>query len=191
MSQIGSPGSNPSVGKGRKSPVGSDGSYAQSATYEYTSNGTYANGKQLVINDEYSKQARELAAAGAQMLQQKIATQQADKLEWLLLGVYALCNSEDGDPTMFLQLAISREGIVAGPFANTTNNENLSVQGGANRESTRLAVTIGDVDDVVIETGLYNLTEEQTSALIHYQNGTRENWLLVKMPDPQGNQTRP
>ena len=134
--------------------------------------------------------ARELAAAGAQLLQQKVDAQEADKLEWLPLGVFALCKSEEGDPTMFLQIAISREGIVAGSFANTTNNENLSVQGGADRESTRLAVTIGNQDDVVVETGLYSVTEQQASALVHYQDGTRENWLLVKMPDPQGKQDK-
>ncbi len=169
---------------------GYSGSYAEPVTYEYTDEGAYANGKEVVVDDEYSKQAHELAAAGAQLLQQKVDAQEADKLEWLPLGVFALCKSEDGDPTMFLQLAISREGIVAGSFANTTNNENLSVQGGADRESTRLAVTIGDQDDVVVETGLYNVTEAQSSALIHYQDGTRENWLLVKMPDPEGKQDK-
>ncbi len=169
---------------------GYSGSYAQPVTYEYTDDGTYANGQEVTVDDEYSKQARELAAAGAQLLQQKIDAQEADKLEWLPLGVFALCKSEDGDPTMFLQLAISREGIVAGSFANTTNNENLSVQGGADRESTRLAVTIGDQNDVVVETGLYNVTEQQSNALVHYQDGTRENWLLVKMPAPQGKQDK-
>jgi hypothetical protein len=167
------------------------GSYAEPVTYEYTSDGTYANGKEVVADDEYSRQARELAASGAELLQQKVDAQEADKLEWLPLGVFALCQSDAGDPTMFLQLAISREGIVAGSFANTTSSEDLSVQGGADRESTRLAVTIGDQTDVVIETGLYNVTEQESSALVHFQDGTRENWLLVKMPDPQGQQAQP
>ena len=83
---------------------------------------------------------------------------------------------------------ISREGIVAGSFANMTNNDNLSVQGGADRESTRLAVTIGDKEDVVIETGLYNLTENQSSALLHYEGGTIQNRTLVRMADPNGKQ---
>ena len=169
---------------------GYSGSFAEPVTYEYTDNGTYANGKEVVVGDEYSNQARELAAQGAQLLQQKVDAQEADRMEWLPLGVFSLCRSEEGDPTMFLQLAISREGIVAGSFANTTNSEDLSVQGGADRESTRLAVTIGDQEDVVVETGLYNVTEQQSSALVHYQDGTRENWLLVKLPDPQGKQDK-
>ena len=165
---------------------GHSAAYAQPVRYEYTDQGVYANEKEVVVDEDYSKQARELAAAGAQLLRQKVDAQEAGKLEWLPLGVFALCKSESGDPTMFLQLAISREGIVAGSFANTTNNENLSVQGGADRESARLAITIGDQQDVVIETGLYNVTEQQSGAMVHYQDRTRENWLLVKMPDPQG-----
>ena len=104
-------------------------------------------------------------------------------------GVFSLCDSKDGDPTIFLQLAISREGIVAGSYANTQTNENLSVQGGADRESTRIAFTVGSHDDVVVETGLYNVTEEQSSAMIHYA-GTRQNWLLVRtlLLQPQGQQ---
>ena len=161
---------------------GYSGSYAQPVRYNYTSQGVYANNQQVKVDDTYSKQARELAAAGKKLLQEKIDAQQADKLEWLPLGVFALCQSETGDPTMFVQLAISREGIIAGSFANTSNNENLKLQGGADRESSRIAFTIGDVDDVVIETGLADITEDQTGALAHYQNNTRENWLLVKMP---------
>lgn len=42
---------------------------------------------------------------------------------------------------------------------------------------------------MVIETGLNNITEEQTSAMVHYQNNNRENYLLVKMPERQGKQT--
>ena len=166
---------------------GYSGSYAQPVQYEYTDDGTYADGKQVKVDDEYTKQARELAAEGAKMLQQKIDQQQADKLEWLPLGVFSLCDAKDGDPTIFLQLAISREGIVAGSCANTKTNENLVLQGGADRESTRLAVTIGEHPDVVVETGLYNVTEQESGALIHF-DGSTQNWTLVRMPDPQGKQ---
>jgi hypothetical protein len=166
---------------------GYSGSYAQPVSYEYTDSGVYANGQEVQIDDEYTQQARELAKAGADLLQQKVDAQQADKLEWLPLGVFSLCDSKDGDPTMFLQLAISREGIIAGSYNNTQASENLSVQGGADRESKRLAVTIGDNDDVVVETGLSNVTEEQSSVMFHF-GGTRQNWLLVRMPEPQGKQ---
>ena len=161
-----------------------NGSYGQPYYYEYTSDGIYANGQQVVVDEEYTRQARELAKAGAALLQQKIDSQQTDTIEWLPLGVFSLCDTSDGDPTMFLQLAISREAIVAGSYANTQTNENLSVQGGADRESKRLAITIGDADDVVVETGLHGVTEDQSSALIHF-DGSLQSWLLVRMPPPQ------
>jgi len=162
-------------------------SYAEQVSYDYNDNGVYANGQEVQVDDAYSKQARELAKTGADLLQKRIDAKDADKLEWLPLGVYSLSDTQEGDPTMFLQLAISKEGIVAGTFFNASTNDNLSVQGGADRESTRIGITIGDKDDVVVETGLYNLTEEQSSALIHFEGTTRQNWTLVKMPyDKQG-----
>jgi hypothetical protein len=163
---------------------GYSGSYAQSVQYEYTDDGVYANGQEVQVDDGYTQQARQLAKAGADLLKQKIDAQEAEKLEWLPLGVFSLCDSEVGNPTIFLQLAISREGIIAGSYANTQTNENLSVQGGADRESTRIAFTCGSHDDVVVETGLYNVTEDQSSAMIHYA-GTRQNRLLVRMAPPQ------
>ena len=51
----------------------------------------------------------------------------------------------------------------------------------------RLTFTVGPHDDVVVETGLYNVTEEQSSAMIHYA-GTRQNWIMVRMADLQGKQ---
>ena len=43
---------------------------------------------------------------------------------------------------------------------------------------------------MMIDVSNYNVTEEQSSALVHYQDGTRENWLLVKMTDPQDKQAQ-
>ena len=51
---------------------GYSGSYAQPVNYVYSSEGVYANGKQVNVDDQYSEQARQLAKAGKQLLQQKI-----------------------------------------------------------------------------------------------------------------------
>jgi hypothetical protein len=49
-----------------------------------------------------------------------------------------------------------------------------------------VALTIGDKADVVMETGLYNLTQPQTPAIIHYGTERNENVLLVRLEAPQG-----
>ena len=89
---------------------------------------------------------------------------------------------------MFLQVAVSREAIVAGTYFSAQTNEYLQLVGGLDKETQRVAMTIGDKEDVVIETGMYNLTVNESSALLHFEDGTIQNWILVRMPEPQGKQ---
>jgi hypothetical protein len=35
---------------------------------------------------------------------------------------------------------------------------------------------------------MYSLTQEQSSALLHFEGGKIQNWILVRMADPQGKQ---
>jgi hypothetical protein len=167
---------------------GWSGTYAQPVSYEYTDQGVYADGREVVTNEQYTQQALDLARDGAQKLQGAVDEKRTDKLEWLPLGVFSLNDKEDGDPSMFLQIAVSKEAIVAGTYFNAQTSEHLQLVGGLDKETQRVAVTIGDKEDVVIETGMYNLTEEQSSALLHFEGGTIQNWILVRMADPQGKQ---
>ena len=105
---------------------------------EHTEGGVYADGQEMQVDDGYTRQARDPAETGADIPQQKVDSQEASKLERLPMGVHALCDSKEGDPRTFLQLAISRVGTIAGSYPNTQTNESPSVQGGTGRESTRL-----------------------------------------------------
>jgi hypothetical protein len=167
---------------------GWSGTYAQPVQHEYTQQGVYADGRQVKTNAAYTEQALQLARAGAEKLQQAVDEKRTDKLEWLPLGVFSLNDKEDGDPTMFLQIAVSKEAIVAGTYFNAQTNEYIQLVGGLDKETQRVAMTVGDKEDVVIETGMYNLTEDQSSALLHFEGGKIQSWTLVRMPDPQGKQ---
>lgn len=66
------------------------------------------------------------------------------KDEWML-GVFAL--TPDGqasgpDPTLFLQLAISKEGIVNGTLNNSTTDTTQTIEGMADKASQRAAWTV-------------------------------------------------
>lgn len=82
----------------------------------------------------------------------------------------------------------SKEAIVAGTYFNAQTSEYIQLVGGLDQDTQRVALTLGDKEDVVIETGMYNLTENQSSALLHFEGGTIQNWTLVRMADPQGKQ---
>ena len=109
----------------------------------------------------------------------------AEQVEWLPLGVFALVEGEQEEPTMFLQLAVSKEGIIAGTYQNTVSDAALPVEGIVDKQSQRAAWTIGDNKNTVLETGIVNLTEEETPVLIHFGDEQTQQWLLVRLEEPE------
>ena len=55
------------------------------------------------------------------------------------LGVFAMVRESDSQPTMFLELAVSKEGTIAGTYSNTTSDSAQPVQGRVDPESQRAA----------------------------------------------------
>jgi hypothetical protein len=48
-----------------------------------------------------------------------------------------------------------------------------------------VAFTVGDNQKTVLEVGLYNLTKDEAPALLHFGKDRTEQWLLVRMQQPQ------
>jgi len=88
-----------------------------------------------------------------------------------------------------VQLAVSKEGIISGTLYNTQTDAAQSVQGQVDKETQRVAMRIADSDTVVIETGIYNLTQDQTPILVHYGTDRTETWMLVRLENPAGDDT--
>ena len=74
--------------------------------------------------DEYADQAEQLATEVPKV-------ENPDAMEWLPLGVFALTQDgvADAVPNMFLQLAVSKEGIIAGTYQNKSTGQIESVEG--------------------------------------------------------------
>ena len=103
------------------------------------------------------------------------------------LGVFAM--TADGkptgaDPTLFLQLAVSKQGVVSGTLQNTATKSVQSIQGMVDKQSQRTAWTAAGKIRPLMETGIANLTKDYTPALIHFPDGTTQQWLLVRMENP-------
>ena len=69
--------------------------------------------------------------------------------------------------------------------------ETFAVQGRVDKQTQRLAFTIGDNQDVVYETGVYNLTQAETPVLVHRGPDSRETQLLIRLEAPEAEQTAP
>ena len=145
----------------------------------YEGDNVYYDGEVVATSDEYAEQAQALA--------EDVPDVDPDKVDWLPLGVFALAEKESEDvedATLFLQLAISKEGIIAGSFQNTATDKTVEVEGTIDRDSQRAAWGPVDESWPIMETGLYNLTENQAGALVHFADGQTQQWTMVRLDDP-------
>jgi hypothetical protein len=85
---------------------------------------------------------------------------------------------------MFLQLAVSKQGVISGTFQNTATNNIQTIEGMIDKQTQRAAWTAAGKVRPLMETGVANLTQDTTPALIHFADGTTQQWLLVRMEEP-------
>ncbi len=152
--------------------------YDYGQTLYYEGDNVYYNNEVVGTAQEYAEQAQEIAAA--------VPDVQPEQVDWLPLGVFALTQKDGSveDATLYLQLAISKEGIIAGTFQDTATDESFEVQGTIDRESQRAAWGPVGKDWPIMETGIYNLSENEAGALLHFADGTTQQWQMVRLDEP-------
>jgi hypothetical protein len=158
--------------------------YSYGDNVYYQDGSVYYGDQPVATEEEYAAQAEAIATNFP-------ATKPAEK-DWMPIGVFAM--TADGkptgaDPTLFLQLAVSKQGVISGTLQNTATNSVQPIQGMVDKQSQRTAWTAADKIRPLMETGLANLTKDNTPALLHFPDGTTQQWLLVRMDDPGATQT--
>jgi hypothetical protein len=107
---------------------------------------------------------------------------EADKAEWMALGTFAVAASpKDVDPSRIIQLAVNKQGVISGTLYNKETDKSQTVQGQVDKQTQRVAFRIGDADSVVVETGLYNLTQEEAPVMVHFGTDKVEQYVLVRL----------
>jgi hypothetical protein len=91
---------------------------------------------------------------------------------------------------MFLQLVISKEGIISGTLNNKATNSTQTIEGMVDKETQRSAWSVVGKTRPIMETGVANLTQDSAPVLVHFADDTTQQWLLVRLDDPEG-QTQP
>jgi hypothetical protein len=54
------------------------------------------------------------------------------------------------------------------------------------RKTQRAAWVVGDRKDTVYETGIGNLTQPETTMLVHFGKDRTQQWTLVRLDPPEG-----
>lgn len=154
-------------------------SYSYGENIYYEGDSVYYGDEVIATGEEYAQQAEDLVASAPEL-----APEQA---EWMPLGVFALTpngQSSGPPPTLFLQLAISKEGVIAGTLSNKSTGSTQTIEGMADKETQRVAWTLAGKSRPLMETGISNLTEDTAPALVHFADGTTQQWLMVRLQDP-------
>ena len=95
-----------------------------------------------------------------------------------------LAQEERGDPVMFFQLSINRDGVINGAFQSTLTGDSHPVAGKVDKASQRAVWRVGDNGKTIYETSLANLTQDVSPIAIHFDATRTQTWLLVRMPQP-------
>ena len=167
--------------------VGSWGGYGTTPTsYNYGENvyyaddQVYADNQPVATAEEYAEQAATIANSAP--------SETPGKGDWLPLGVFAL--TQDGqasgaEPSLYMQLALSKQGVISGTLQNTLTGKAQPLEGMVDKKSQRVAWSVVDQQRPIVETGLENLTQDSSPALVHFADGGTQQWLMVRMPEPK------
>lgn len=152
-------------------------SYGDNVYYEGDS--VYYGDEVVATTEEYAQQAEAIATSAPEAA--------PDQGEWMTLGVFALTPDGEAsgpDPTLFLQLAISKEGIISGTLHNSATDSTQAIEGMADKKSQRAAWTVAGKSSPIMETGVANLVADTAPALVHFADGQTQQWLMVRLEEP-------
>src|SRR5262249_35774402 len=136
-----------------------------------------ATGRPLAGAEQYAQRATGFAGRGRQ-------AQPAGNEEWQPLGGFGMIQGEEKVAQHIFQLAVNKDGVIRGNYYDAVADNTLPVYGSVDRTTQRTAWSIGEKKDIVFETGLNNLTQEQTTLLVHYGKERTQQMVLVRLEQP-------
>ena len=104
--------------------------------------------------------------------------------QWLPLGVFEAIPGGEKSGTMTFQLAVNHDGIIRGNYFNTGDNNTQQVQGAVDKQTQRATWIVADRKNIIFDTGLYNLTKDESTMLVHEGPDKTLQWTLVRLKQP-------
>jgi hypothetical protein len=156
--------------------------YDYGSNFYYADDYVYLNGRRLASAPEYYNQAVQIIDKAPKITD--------DKDQWMPLGVFAVTQEANKPSNMVLQLAVNKEGAIQGTYFNSEDNTAKPIKGMVDKESQRAVWTFADKNEnaVIMETGIYNLTKDETGVLVHFGKERTQEWLLVRLNEPSDKQ---
>lgn len=160
----------------------------------YVDNNVCLYGQPIATADDYYQSAANLVQTGADAQVQSQPPPSSDAAaapnpkaaDWLPLGVYEALQPGEKSSKMMMQLAVNKAGIIRGNYFNTGDDNSQLIEGSINKKTARAAWCVADKKNVVFDTGLYNLTQDESPVLVHFGKDKQEQWTLVRLKQQSG-----
>ncbi|MCR9120227.1 MAG: protocadherin, partial [bacterium] len=150
--------------------------------YDYEDNVTFDDGNVLyegeavATQEQYYNEAENIADSGADTSDET----------WLPLGVFAVVAEPGQTKTdKIVQLALSREGAIRGNYQDMLTDKVTPVTGAVDKKTQRVALRLQGNDSLVVEVGLYNLTNDEVPALVHKSSDQQTPITLIRLKNPE------
>jgi uncharacterized protein (TIGR03000 family) len=152
--------------------------------FDYGTNIVY-QGDQVYIDNQSGPTAAVYYQQAADLAQSAPPPAAAPKKddEWTPLGVFALVQGEQSDTSAVFQLAVNKAGVIGGNYYNVLTSTTLPVRGAVDPKTQRASWIVGDQKTTVYDTGIYNLTKDQSPVLIHFAQDRTQQWLLIRVKE--------
>jgi hypothetical protein len=138
----------------------------------------YLNDQPVCAAPVYAQQAIDLADV-------QTPPPEGTQIDWLPLGTFAMsAQPDDNDPSTVIQLALGKDGLVSGTWYDRQTDTNVAVEGRVDPQTQRVAIRKIDQPDVVLEVGLYNLTQPASTALLHFGTLQSQVRYLTRLDPP-------
>jgi hypothetical protein len=152
--------------------------YGPGGNVVYTRDYVVVNGQNVGTPASFYAAARALATVDMSQVD-------PNDRDWQPLGTFSMAVRQDEvDPPRVVQLATNKDGIISGTVFNRESGNLYNVQGRVDPETQRVAFTLGNDRNTVFETGLYNLTQDQTPVLVHFSARQHDTYVLARLPEP-------
>ena len=141
----------------------------------YNGNNVYYGTQPTETVEQYYQSASDLAAAAP--------ASPSNNAQWLPLGIFGMVEGDSKTPTRAFQLAVDKQGTIRGNSTDQYGNM-LPLQGAVDKKTQRVCWTVGTDKSTVYDTGLYNLTKNESPILVHNGPKATTQEMLVRLKKP-------
>jgi hypothetical protein len=141
----------------------------------------YVNGSWYEPAPVFYQQTLKLIDSAPALTEEVVA-----KEEWLPLGVFAVTPDGDKEANVLAQLAVTKDGVIGGTVFDQKGGKSYTVQGTVDKNSQRAVWSYTNDQNVrvVMETSVNNLTQNESTGLVHYGPNEQKVVEIVRLEDP-------